>query len=345
MKRFIVLGWLLLSFVACKESDKDVGSAEGSMKTQEEVDKVRETKNPKIDKLTKAIFNDQKNANLYYERAKLYSERGAYPYAISDVTLALKLDSLQPNFYVLLADSYLRNGESAKSIAVFKKSIERFPEDLNIQLNYGELLITLNQLEEAVRVIDGVLYKDNTNSDAFFLMGFIMMITQDTTKAVAALKKAVELDPEIVDGHLMLAKLHETTDRKLALQYYDNAIYVSKGVPEAYHQKAFYLQNIQRESEAIELYDKIKQTNPQYGPAFLNTGILYLEMDSLDKAYENFNILTKVRPADAKAYYYRGYVLEAMGKVDLALKDYRQSLVFDTTYVKAKEAIKSLNTN
>jgi Tfp pilus assembly protein PilF len=71
-------------------------------------------------------------------------------------------------------------------------------------------------------------------------------------------------------------------------------------------------------------------------------GLMYLDSDSLDQAYNHFNIVINEAPTFYKAYYYRGFIAEKRGDNTAALKDFKQSLEFNSTYDKAVEAVKRL---
>lgn len=320
-------------FIECSSSDKK-NSEVGLIENPED----------RIEQLNKEILKGKKDANLYFERAREYDSKGEFQNALKDMFVTMKIDSMNPDYYVFGADLFLKTSQSAKALALLKNAKEKFPENHDLALKYAEMQITLNQLQDAVRTVDGVMYRDNQNPRAFFLMGYIMILSEDFDKAKLALKEAVRLDPEITDAYLLLAELYEKDNPKLALQYLENAIIVSPNTPETHHNKAFFLQNNDDISGALEVYDQIKIRFPQYSSAFLNSGILYIELDSLNLAYENFNILSKIKPQSHLAYFYRGYSSELMGKLEEAKKDYEQALRINPDYQKAIHQLDKLKT-
>ena len=102
------------------------------------------------------------------------------------------------------------------------------------------------------------------------------------------------------------------------------------------------MQNNNRVPEAIEIYRKINVLDPNYAPAFLNAGILYIEENQLEQAYEQFNILVGIAPTDHLGFFYRGYTLYLQDKLDLAKADIEQSLVYDSNYEKAKKVLNDI---
>ncbi len=324
---------LTLFFTSCKNTSKD--------STEESTTLV--TGNPAVDQLSKAIKSSPGNPELYYERSIAFANMEAYDNAIGDMQRAMKIDSLQPKYYAHLSDLFLNYFRSKQALATLQVASERFPQNIPIRLKYSELLITLNQNQKAVQVLSNIMEQDNQNADAFFLMGLLMQSMGDVEKAKKALKEVVSIDPEITDAYILLGELYEKEDPKLALQYLENALTVDPQNINAIHSKAFFLQNNDRVPEALDLYREINILDPNYAPAFLNAGILYIELKEYEKAYEQFNILVGIAPTDHLGYFYRGYTLYLQDKLEDAKKDVEQSLVYDPDFKKATDILKDIN--
>ncbi len=336
MKRghfFIFLLGLTLLFTSCKKNKTD------SSETATLV-----TGNPAVDNLTAELKSNPDNPELYYERSIAFANMEAFDNAIVDMEVAMKIDSLKPKYYAHLSDLFLSYYRSKQALQTLQVASDLFPTNIPIRLKYGELLITLNQNQKAVQVLSNIMEQDNQNADAFFLMGILMQSLGEKEKAKKALKEVVSIDPEITDAYILLGELYEEEDPKLALQYLENSITVDPQNINAIHSKAFFLQNHDRVTEALELYREINLIDPSYAPAFLNAGILYIAEDELEKAYEQFNILVGIAPTDHLAYYYRGLTLKLQGKLKAARQDIEQSLVYKDDFQKAIEELKNVNT-
>lgn len=70
--------------------------------------------------------------------------------------------------------------------------------NVEARLQRAELLISMMQLEEAIEDIDFVNGLDPQNAQAYKLKGAIKMQQGDKAGAAADLRKAMELDPNIV---------------------------------------------------------------------------------------------------------------------------------------------------
>jgi tetratricopeptide (TPR) repeat protein len=82
--------------------------------------------------------------------------------------------------------------------------------------------------------------------------------------------------------------------------------------------------------------------NPQYDKAYFNLGFIYIEQDSIDKAYRMFDYAIKVSPAYAEAYYYRGLCTLQKGNKEQAASDFRQALTLKPDYELAQRELNNL---
>ncbi len=328
---YIVFFCISFLFIACGGSN--------STNNGESNQEYQETGYPVVDGLTKKIFDDPSNHDLLYQRSKAYMEIEAFDNAISDMYMAMKIDSLQPKYYTHLADIFMQYYRSAQALETLRIGAEKFPSNRTLLLNYAELCITLRQNQKGIQVIQQILELDPENAQAYFLMGILMSEQGDTNRAKGAFRRVVDIDPEVVDAYLLLGELHEEDDPKLALQYFNNAITVDPENINALHSKAFFLQNNDRIPEALELYEQINTLAPDYVPAFLNAGILFLETENFERAYEQFNIIVGAEPTSHLGYYYRGLAQKGLGNLELAKSDFQQALNLKSDYQKAQDEL------
>ncbi|MBP7821780.1 MAG: tetratricopeptide repeat protein [Saprospiraceae bacterium] len=298
---------------------------------------------PAIKNVSAQIEKDPKNHSLYYSRAKLYYDIGMYAPAIEDLNKAISLDSTNADYHHLTADCYLEDGQSKKAIEALNRLLIQQPDRIPTLLKLSEYYLILKQYNDSFKTLDKVLKKDPTNAEAFFMMGMNLKESGDTTRAINAFQSATENDPELVDAWINLGNLYAIKNSPKAMQFYDNAIRVDSSNTNSLYCKAYYLQSKKNYDEALAAYQHIIDIDPHFNDAYFNSGIIYLQKDSLKKAYDNFNIATKNDPQLTVAYYYRAQSLELMGKKDEARKDYEQVLKMDPNFVRASAALNSLN--
>ena len=305
--------------------------------------------NPALEEFNTLIKKNPSDPDLYFNRAKYFLGKESFKNAISDFEKARKLDSLNAKYYIDLSDAYLFDLQSKKAVNTLEKFTGLSPGNIPVLLKLTKLHYTLQQYDLGILTVNEVFKVDLQNAEATFLLGALLRAQGKTEAAVNALQSAVELDPEIIDAWILLGDLYDAAADPDALIYFNNALSIDPNNVQAIHSKAFYLQkNIQKKvdnesiMEAIQLYKSIHKIDSTYSDAYLNAGILYLEVDSIPAAYQEFDQLIQQYPNYHLAYYYRGISNELLNKSDQAIEDYEYSLKMSPNFQKAKDAIKAL---
>lgn len=320
----------LLLLIGCKGDPPQPAPAQGSDLVQQ---------------LTQQINADQADADLYYQRSRAYYDNQQYAAAVSDAEQAIALDSLQPRYYHLLSDARLDNLDSRGALRVMDDASRLFSDRLPTLLKLAELQFILRQYEAALGTINHIFYLEKADPETFYMLGLILHETGEKERALNVLKEAVDRDPDLVDAWLLLGSIAEEVEDPLAKTYYENAVRLSPSNSAAKHTLAYYVQNNGDMPGAIDLYKQIIVADPQYGPAFLNMGVLYTSLDSLTLALEQFDILNKIQPQDPVPYYYKGIVYEEMGNIEGAREQYTIALRLNAGYEQARAALEAIAAN
>lgn len=329
--KFIILLFIVFSF-AC--TDEDQGK---------ELPRIISTGNPAIDGLTAKIASHPDDPKLFAERAAAYYEMKGYDEAIADMANALRLDSNNVAYHYLLADVYLDYYKSQQALATMERAVKIDPQNIESLLKLAEFQLFLKQHESSLKTIDRVLRLNKNNAQAYVFMGLNFELTGDDARAINSYQSAIENDPGLAEVHMKLGQLFAKSGNKIAIRYFDNAIAADPNNVMTMYAKAEYLHNNDRLDEALEVLREAVLKDHQFVEAYFRTGVIYLEKDSLDKAYEQFNLVVQNDPTSAKGFYYRGLSSEMRGNLTNAKADYEQALTFLPDYEKAKEALKRFN--
>lgn len=329
MRRFLVLS-LLLIFSGCKEDKRTPDTAEA-------VDASSPSQ-----LVTKELIDDPENPDLYIARGKVYYDQGDYDLAIDDFNTAISLDSTKAEYYHLLADGYLDNNQSRDALAVMNKVVEKHPERIPSLLKLSEFQLILKQYDNSIRTINEIIRQDPQNAEAFFMLGMNFRELGKKEEAINAFQTSVEMDPEILDAWLLLGELHEESDSEKAITFYDNAASIAPDKAEPLHAKAFLYQNSNRIDQALEVYRDLNTKFPDYIPSYLNTGIIYMELDSLDKAIEQFNIIARRSPESPLGHYYLAQAHLLNGDLPNAKQSINNALNLDPDFIEGNELYKKI---
>jgi len=280
---------------------------------------------------------------LYFLRAQKYYQKQRFQEAILDMEKAMSMDSLNPEYYHLLSDVYLDYYNSSGALRMMNRVLALYPERIPSLLKMSELKYILEDYDGSVLIINEIIRIDPQNAEGFFMLGRNFMALKDEVRAIQSFQRAVELDSKLTDAWMYLGELFESRKDPAAIKYYESAVLSDPTSNEALHAKAFYLQNHGKESDAIGLYKQIIVRDKAYTDAYLNSGLLYLDMDSLQQALSQFSLMTANAPTNYLGFYYRGIVYEKLGKRDAARSDYESAYRLNGDDQKVQNALKKLS--
>lgn len=297
---------------------------------------------PTINEVSALILQQPDDPTLYAHRARLYYKKDGYDEAIQDLQRALTLDTANVDYHHLLADVYMDYFRSRLALRTMERAAALHPERIPTLLKLSEFQYILKQYEASFATIDKILQLEPRNPDAYFMMGMNFKDAGDTTRAINSFQTTVEIEPIQVDAWINLGQLHSSIDSPLAERYFDNAIEEAPGAIIPLHAKADFFRDQGKLEEAIALYKEINRLDRQYEEGYFNTGLIYFKQDSIEKAYEHFNMAVEVYPLYVKGYYYRGLTAELLGRSSQAKADYQQALNLAPDYLEAQQGLARL---
>jgi len=330
----LVTAALLLAAGACKNDNKPARWT-GSAADQD----------PELINLNRLLAENPENDSLLFRRAAVYYKLEGYDEALKDLAAAINRDSMQPRYYHLLADvllDYARPNDSRRAIDVLQTAARLFPDRLPTLLKLSEFQLIVRQHKEALATIDKVLQRDPQNAEGYFMAGRVALDMGDTTRAVASLQKSVQFDSDNADAWRFLGRIFALRNNPQAIQYFDNALRLDSTDLQTLEYKAAFYKVRGEFDKAFVIYRAIVVRNPDYSNAYFDMGMIYLEIDSLQKAYDHFDIAIKTDPLFIMAYYYRGHTAELQGNLPAALADYKQASKMSPNYPEPKAALERL---
>lgn len=292
--------------------------------------------------LTAAIDADPNNSTLYAQRGEVYYENRIYDRAAADLTKSIQLDSSRFEVWHMLADAQLDGLRSREALNTMIFAASRFPDRMGTLLKLSEFQFIVQRYDDALATLDRAAKLDINEGEVFFMIGQVYAEKGDTIRAINAYQRATELNPKILDAWLSLGILHEARGNKVAERYFNTAVAIDRENAVPYRMRADYFARQDRLNEAVVGYDEAIQRDPKLADAFYNSGLVLLDMDSIDRAAAQFERATAIRPAYVEAHYYRGVTAELQGKFEDARKFYQQALNMSPSFLEAQQAIDRL---
>src|SRR5215471_16231126 len=206
---------------------------------------------------------------------------------------------LQP--VLLLADCRLAMGENKKVIELLEPFAGSRPDDLAIAYMLGTALIRDNQPVRGQAVIDRIL-RHGDSAETWLLLGTAKLTAGDFPGALADLKKAVDLKPDLPDAWV----------------YYGQAL-LRTGDP----------------ATATDAYRKALAADPHSFAANMQMAILLKEADDLPGALECLRRAQQVRPKDLTLRYQFASIALHDGKLDVARSGLEEIVKQSPAYTEA----------
>jgi tetratricopeptide (TPR) repeat protein len=285
------------------------------------------------------LKEDVNNAFLYIRRAYLYKKYKETDLALSDVDRAIKVDSLQPDFYLLKAELLKQEFKLTEAKEVLDQVMYVDNENLKARIELGWLALYAKNYKQALNYADAVLKRDVYNADAYFLKGMIFEDKKDTSLAVSSFATAIEQENDYYDAYMHLGLLNSNESSMLAKGYIKNALRLQPKSIEALYAYAIICQESAAYNEAIETYYKMLEIQPFREPYF-NLGFIHQEyLKVYDVAIENYTRAIEVEPKYIDAYYNRALCYEMNQEFKRAEEDLRRVLNLNPQYSNAAIAL------
>jgi tetratricopeptide (TPR) repeat protein len=296
----------------------------------------------RIAPLTEKITNDVNNAALYYKRGMALKHMQEDSLALADFQKAISLDSTKAEYYSVIGDLLFEHKDIEGSVKWFERALKLNPKDITAHLKMAKMFIYVKDYTSAFAEINTVLRQDVYNAQGYFLKGIIYKDIKDTLKSISSFQTAVNMSPNYKDAVIQLGLLYSAQTNPLALKYMDNAFKLDTMDVFPLYAKGVYYQNILKYEMAKSEYKSAIMNDRQYSNAYFNIGYILIQQDSFEKAWRQFDIVTKIEVNNAEAYYNRGLCSELLGKEQSAISDYKQALTFNDKHKQAQEGIKRL---
>jgi len=292
--------------------------------------------------LDKLIRENPKSPDLFAKRAKLHADKKNFSQALNDITIALKMDSTNPAFYVSQAEYFIYNGEPNSAKKGLNGCLKRFPGNTDIMLKMAEIHLYLKEYGQAKMVLREVPPINSNLPQTFFLQGLVALETNDTLGATRNFQVAIDKDPEFYAAYIQAGKIYAGQGNELAIQYFKSAIDLQPQMYEAHYLLGLFYQEHDYLDEASQEYEYIStKIDSTLAEPYFNRG--FIEMvykGNFEEAAKWFGKAIYWSPKYADAWYNRGFSYELDGQLDKAKTDYNTAMEIQPNF---PLAIKGLN--
>ena len=256
--------------------------------------------------------------------------------AIGLLTSAIEDDPKFASAYSALGLAYWQKYSHTEDSRWVDEALQYSQQALELDDQLSDVHVTLASIQEGLRDYGAALEEydlaleiDSTNSEAYRLRASSLRGLGRIDEAKASLDKSIELAPDYWRGYYSLALHHfRQKDFDETIRAAQMGLDRAPDVLRLHNIQAVSLWSQGKVREAMQRFDRIKELDPEYTPAWGNTATALFYSQRFDEAAEMYEkVVSRLRP---NSYAYRGFLADAyywsQGNRDKADATYREAI-------------------
>jgi tetratricopeptide (TPR) repeat protein len=222
--------------------------------------------------------------------------------AATQLTRVYLEDPKNDQAVLLLGDCYLRMGQDKDVIRVLQPAEKTHPDDLAIAYMLGTAYIHEKKVEQGQVLVDRIL-RNGDSAEAHLMLGTAKMGVQDFAGARDEFAKAVALNPNLPQVHVLYAKaLQLTGDSDQSLKEYKAELAIDPFSFESNLQIGAMLRQEQTYGEAAQYFTRALETRPGDPAVRYQLAVIALDQGKADDARRELESLVKESPQFTEAH-------------------------------------------
>jgi arylsulfatase A-like enzyme/Flp pilus assembly protein TadD len=206
-----------------------------------------------------------------------------------------------PSFVLVyrnMATIYKKMGQIDKAVDILKKGLARNPENVNLMAKLGIMLAEAGQPDEAINLLEKSVKMDEFDPEMFNYLGVAYYRKGNFQSALENYRKVLDLDTNYAPvynnlGSLYLVVYQKKRDSRAyesSMQNFNRALEIDPKLFSALNGRAsaYYFQN--QAELAQRDWQKCIEVNPDFGEAYFNIGISYLNSGDKQNALKYFQL-------------------------------------------------------
>ncbi len=263
-----------------------------------------------------ADFPDNPRALL--GRGQVLSRRNQWQEALGPLQTAAQHPTCRRTARVALAETYLRLGNSAAADVERRRAAEvaadvPWPDPilaavkdlrtgLQPRIDQALYLRDTGQLQEAAAVMADVLRDHPESDEAHLTMAKVLIRGNVMPEAARELRRALDLNPDLVDGHFLLAGTQMVqADYTGAERSYDRALELKPTHALAHYGLGECRRKLGQRAKAMDSFRAAIRYRPDLAAAHLELGALLLEDGKLDEAISHLDDAVRLESGNERA--------------------------------------------
>ena len=226
-------------------------------------------------------------------------------------------------------------------ISYMKTAVDKFPNDLTINLIYGLSLSALNKHQDAKHALEKTLKINPNDVNALSAIGYTYNQMKNDNEAIIYLNRALIYDPKNLQAISVLALIHESRkDFHISDSLYTNALKIDSTNALLLNNFAYSLaeRNV-RLNEALMMAQKAIKQEAQNSSYLDTIGWIYFRLGDFEKAKLNIQKAVQIETTNATLLDHLGDVYFKLGDKSKAVDYWKKAFNEDSTKTEIKTKI------
>ncbi|OGQ97093.1 MAG: hypothetical protein A2284_09300 [Deltaproteobacteria bacterium RIFOXYA12_FULL_61_11] len=242
-----------------------------------------------ISQLKQVLKNDKTQLAPYLLLLKIYSERNDFSNTLSVLTVLERQFPDEQLVHQFKGDYYTVRQELDTAVASYRRCIQLGAENYFCYAGLASIYLQRLQAEEGIKLLEGSIerFRPDEKSRLYNYLSSYYVMRHDYDRSLTYLNKALRIDPGYLLTYLNAAQtLNRMGHFKEALIFLETAEHNTPLDPKVLLNKGIAYLGLKQPLEAIHVFDKILNKEPDQPQALYNKALCLLETGRTPEAVE-----------------------------------------------------------
>ena len=260
---------------------------------------------------------------LHLKYAQVLLSKGRIEDAIKHLNFVEKVESTNPDVYLIKGSAWLILGDEAKAGNAFRKAIKTAGKEIDdILYHIGTAYIQSGDIPAGIRHFEQALITNPKNEMALYELGFFCDQQGDYQKSVSYYNQYLDIDPYNYSTWFNMGiTQNKAGNHDEAVEAYEFALAINDKFTQALFNIANAYANAGKYKEAIKKYYEFLESEPDNEDAYCYIGECYLNLEDYVKSAEHYQKAIDINNENDTAWFGAGLIMWVE-------KKYPESIVF-----------------
>lgn len=266
-----------------------------------------------IDLFSRAIERDPDDAQILFNRANVYYEKGQIAQSLDDLELALSLEPDNVLGLLTQGNAYIASNQQDKALICFDKALALSPKSVKALNNRGLVLTAKGFHTEAFKSFAKAIANDPLFADGFNNLGILLLDLGHLDQAVSCFEAAISLKPQDAVAYNNLGNaLNMLARYGDALKVFEKAIALKPDYAQAHSNLGSTFEGLRQMDEAIQSCEVALQLDSQLTKTHNKLAVMLKDIGDWKRSLWHLDEALRIHPDFFDAMINKGNVLSLL---------------------------------